>query len=417
MNVEDDSIFQADDAPARQVQTVSELTASIRVLLEREFPRVRVEGEISNWMVAGSGHAYFAVKDTGALLSCVMWRSAVQRLGAPVRNGDKVELSGRISVYDKRGQYQLTVDSLKPAGEGALWQKFLELKGRLEAEGLFDEGRKRPIPRLPDRIGIVTSPTGAALRDILSVLRRRAPGVEILVAPARVQGDGAAAEIAHGIGLLARSGRVQVIIAGRGGGSLEDLWQFNEEAVARAVVASPVPVISAVGHEVDFTICDFASDLRAATPSAAAELVSGERQDVLRRAREGVDRLERAIARRLDDEYQRIGRALSSYAMREPETRIRMLQQETDDLARQLEGSIDRRMVAARHSVAAGRAGLAGHDPLLIVKKGYAIVRDPASGKVVTSAAALRVGKQMRTEFRDGVVRSIVVKDEADLFE
>lgn len=397
--------------------TIAELTARVRVLLEGQFDTVWVEGEVSNWSVAGSGHAYFALKDESALLSCVCWRSTVASLKAPMRDGLRVEARGRLSVFDKRGQYQLTVDSIKPTGEGALWQRFLEMKARLEAEGLFEAARKRPIPRLAQRVGIVTSPTGAAIRDILSVLGRRAPNLDILIWPARVQGAGAAAEIARGVQRLGASGLVDVVIVGRGGGSLEDLWEFNEEVVARAIAASPVPVISAVGHEVDFSISDFVADLRAATPSAAAELVSADHAAFGDRVRTAASRLERAVDGRVRDARERLRACLSSYALRQPEARLGDAQQRADEALRRLEDALGSRLRELTHRAQRAVAALAGHDPALILRKGYAIVRRAKDDRLVTDAAALKPGTQVRTQLAGGVFRSVVMKDEADLFE
>jgi len=397
--------------------TVTQLTAMLRARIEDAFPRVVVSGEIGNWKPAASGHVYFALKDEGALLGAVMWRSTFARMADAFREGDMVEATGALSVYEKRGQYQLIVDGMRLAGEGALWRKFQELKAKLEREGLFSPDRKRAIPALPASVGIVTSPTGAAIRDMLSILRRRAPGLKICVWPSRVQGVGAAREIAAGVRKLSRSGMVDVVIVGRGGGSLEDLWEFNDEALAREIAASPVPVISAVGHETDFTIADFVADLRAATPSAAAELVSRDRAQTLATLRDDIARLDRAVRVRLDDVRHRLRRAGDSHALRRPELRVREAQQRVDDAVRRMDSVVRDRIVDARHRAVAANAALQGHDPELILRKGYAIVRNAATGKVIASAKAAKVGAHVRAQFVDGTVRSIVVKDEADLFE
>jgi len=255
------------------VYTVSQLTEVVRLTLEAAFPRVWVEGEVSNFKRHTSGHIYFTLKDERAALRAVVWRSDAQAIAFDLQDGLQVICRGRVSVYDVRGDYQLYVDHCEPKGKGALQLAFEQLKEKLRAEGLFDERRKRPLPVRPRTIGIVTSPTGAALRDICRVLARRFAKVRILIYPAKVQGEGAADEIVAGLEALGRRGDIDVVIAGRGGGSIEDLWAFNEERVARAIAACPVPVISAVGHEVDFTIADFVADVRASTPSAAAEMV------------------------------------------------------------------------------------------------------------------------------------------------
>ncbi|MHB8835605.1 MAG: exodeoxyribonuclease VII large subunit, partial [Candidatus Methylomirabilia bacterium] len=257
----------------RKIWTVSELNRAAGELLEEAFPRIWVEGEISNWKLYGSGHAYFSLKDDGGQIAAVLFRAAAKNFRFEPRDGLAVLAAGRVSLYGQRGQYQLIVDELEPRGKGALQLAFEQLKEKLQKEGLFDAQRKRPLPTLPRTVGVVTSPTGAVIRDIITVLGRRFANVRVLLNPVRVQGEGAGAEIAAAITELALRGDVDVLIVGRGGGSMEDLWAFNEESVARAIAASTVPVISAVGHETDFTIADFVADLRAPTPSAAAELV------------------------------------------------------------------------------------------------------------------------------------------------
>ncbi len=257
----------------KQVLSVSDITRQIKNSLELRFPRVWIQGEISNFKRHTSGHLYFTLKDEGAQISATMWRSRAGTLLFGPEDGMKVIARGGITVYPPRGSYQIDVDQLTPLGVGELQIAFERLKQKLVAEGLFDEGRKRPLPELPSRIGIITSETGAALHDIRTVLNRRFPAIEVLLIPVRVQGPGAAEEIASAVKDMNRYGKIDVMIVGRGGGSLEDLWAFNEEIVARAIYASEIPVVSAVGHEIDFTIADFVADLRAPTPSAAAEMV------------------------------------------------------------------------------------------------------------------------------------------------
>ena len=269
--------------PVRRVQSVGELTASLRTLVESEFHEVWVEGELSGARVWNTGHLYFTLKDAQAQLKGVMFRSSLRLLKFTPEDGAHVIARGRLSVYDPRGEYQLVCEHLEPRGLGALQLAYEQLRKRLAAEGLFDQARKRPLPALPRRIGIVTSRDGAALRDIIRVLRRRYPNAHLVIAPARVQGEGAAAEIARALRLIGAVANVDVVIAGRGGGSIEDLWAFNEEVVARAIAACPVPVISAVGHETDVTIADFVADLRAPTPSAAAEIVVGRKDEFVGR--------------------------------------------------------------------------------------------------------------------------------------
>src|SRR5574338_1459452 len=267
--------------PERRVQTVSELTSSIRRTLESGYGDLWIEGEISNCKVWNTGHAYFTLKDDGAQLRAVMYRSAVRALRFKIADGVHVIARGRLGVYEPKGEYQLQCEHLQPRGVGALQLAFEQLKKKLGAEGLFEQARKRPLPVLPRKIGIVTSLDGAALRDIIKVLRRRHPNAHLVIRPTRVQGDGAARDVARALRAIERVPGVDVVIAGRGGGSAEDLWTFNEEIVARAIAASTVPVVSAVGHEVDFTIADFVADLRAPTPSAAAELISKNASDLM----------------------------------------------------------------------------------------------------------------------------------------
>src|SRR5215472_9666913 len=269
--------------PSRRAFTVSELTFELRSLVARQFRDVWVSGEISGVKLPGSGHYYFTLKDEGAQLRCVCYRITARYLKFKPQDGVLALARGRLDVYDARGEVQMIVETLEPQGAGALQFAFEQLKQKLAAEGLFDSTRKRPLPPLPERIGIVTSPSGAVIRDILQILERRCPGRHIRIFPAQVQGEGAAIQIAAGIDYFSRSGWAEVVIVARGGGSLEDLWAFNEETVARAIVACSAPVISAVGHETDFTIADFVADLRAPTPSAAAELVAPTRQDLLDR--------------------------------------------------------------------------------------------------------------------------------------
>src|SRR5512142_1340821 len=280
--------------PVRRVFSVSELTAAVRSLLESEFPEIWVEGEISNGRVWNTGHYYFTLKDAGAQIKAVMFRSAMRTVRFKPEDGLHVVARGRVSVYDPKGEYQLVCEHLEPHGLGALQLAFDQLKKRLEAEGLFDSARKRPLPALPAKIGIVTSLDGAAVRDIIKVLRRRYPNAHLVIRPTRVQGEGAAQEIARALAAIAKVKGVDVIIVGRGGGSIEDLWAFNEEVVARAIAKAPVPVVSAVGHESDVTIADFVADVRAPTPSAAAEMVVRAKDDFCGRIERLHDRMRAA---------------------------------------------------------------------------------------------------------------------------
>lgn len=394
--------------------SVSGLTAKIRGVLEQDFRGVPVEGEISNLTRAASGHLYFSLKDDGALLGAVMWRSSATRLKFTPREGLLVRCRGDVTVYDKRGQYQLLVKSMEPAGEGALWARFQKLKEQLEREGLFAEDRKRPLPRLPRKIGVVTSPTGAAIRDILTVMERRAPSVSVLIYPCRVQGDGAGAEVARAVERLGCSGKVETILVGRGGGSLEDLWEFNDEALARAIAACPVPVVSAVGHEVDFTIADFAADLRAPTPSAGAELLTAGYTDLREGILDDLQRIERHIRMALREMEQRFHSLLNSHNLRRPEMRLREAQQRVDQALEQLPRIMNQRLERNRLKLQRLTGSLEGHNPTLILKKGYAIVRREKDGRVYMDASKLKNNMKLQLEMRDGSRGAIVSDDAAD---
>src|SRR3954471_16097243 len=293
-----------------KVFTVSELTRSIRGTLETKFAAVWVQGEISNYKLHPSGHQYFTLKDQRAQISCVIWRDTMLPPRQPLGDGAQVQVFGTVTVFEARGQYQLNVQIIQLRGVGILQARFEALKRKLEAEGLFAPERKRPLPKFPRRIGIVTSPSGAALRDMLNVLGRRAPWLQILINPVRVQGTGAAQEIAVAIREFATPNEicapVDLIVVTRGGGSIEDLWEFNEEIVARTIASIDVPVVSAVGHEIDFTICDFVADLRAPTPSAAAELIVPDVVDLARRMDARARGLSRELTNRLRDSQQRL---------------------------------------------------------------------------------------------------------------
>src|SRR5215467_9826765 len=296
-----------------KVFTVAELTRAIRGTLETKFGAVWVQGEISNYKLNPLGHQYFTLKDAKAQISCVIFRNTIAPLRAPLADGVQVQVYGNITVFEARGQYQLSVQILQPRGLGLLQAKFEALKRKLEAEGLFETARKRALPKFPRRLGIVTSPSGAAIRDMLNVLRRRAPWLEILINPVRVQGIGAAQEIAVAIREFATPseafGPVDLIVVTRGGGSIEDLWEFNEEIIARAIFHSAVPIVSAVGHEIDFTICDFVADLRAPTPSAAAELIVPDVIDLQRQIDRCLRTLGRQLLDRIRDAQQRVDHA------------------------------------------------------------------------------------------------------------
>lgn len=324
------------DVEQPEVLTVSQLTRRVKELLETQVSFVYVSGEISNWRVSPAGHAYFTLKDENSQLDAVMFRGKLMHLRFGPENGLEVVLFGQVTVYEKRGNYQIVCDEMHPKGLGALQLAFEKLKKKLEAEGLFDAAHKKPLPLLPRRIGIVTSPTGAAIRDILNVLGRRFANVHVLLYPARVQGEEAAEEIVEGIRVLDERG-VDVMIVGRGGGSLEDLWPFNEEIVVRAVYEAETPIISAVGHEIDFTLCDFVADVRAPTPSAAAELVVQEQETLLNRIRQSQRLLGRAMSGRFERVRNRLALARSSYVFQRPQELVRQRRQRVDEARMRIE--------------------------------------------------------------------------------
>jgi exodeoxyribonuclease VII large subunit len=351
----------------RRVLTVSALTALVRGVLEDNFDQVWVEGEISNFASPQSGHCYFTLKDAGAQLRVVMFRGAARALKFTPRDGMRVLTRGRLTLFEPRGEYQLVAEYLEPQGIGGLQLAFIQLKEKLAREGLFSELHKKEIPKLPQRIGIVTSPTGAAIRDILTVLTRRFANLEILISPVRVQGEGAALEIAAAIDDLNRVGGLDVMIVGRGGGSLEDLWAFNEEVVARAIHRSQVPVISAVGHEVDFTIADFVADLRAATPSAAAELVVRSKKELTSELEALVHRLDICQLRRLD--AWRASVAALSRALADPTRILGHLSQRVDALDGRLRREAELLVEGEGQRVAMLSARLHRQNPVLTLQR------------------------------------------------
>ena len=350
-----------------KVLTVGELTRAIRGTLETKFGAVWVRGEISNYKLHPSGHRYFTLKDQRAAISCVIFRNTLPPDAQPIADGAQVQVYGNVSVFEARGQYQLSVQILQTRGAGLLQAKFEALKRKLDAEGLFDPARKRPLPKFPKRIGIVTSPSGAAIRDMLNVLRRRAPNVQILISPVRVQGIGAAAEIATAINELSAPNEswatLDLIVIARGGGSIEDLWEFNEEIVARAIFHSSIPVVSAIGHEIDFTIADFVADLRAPTPSAAAELIVPDSTELVRRVSELENCLQKYLRNFLQQSLTRL-RFLSERTLaRELMQRMRDAQQQLDLTAESLRRRLKQFVVDARAALSTQAQSLKSHDP------------------------------------------------------
>jgi exodeoxyribonuclease VII large subunit len=330
--------------PDRDIYTVSRLNREVRVLLERGFGSLWLEAEISNFAKPSSGHWYFSLKDAAAQVRCAMFRQRNMLCSFTARDGQKVLVRARIGLYEPRGEYQLLIDHMEDAGQGALKRQFEELSAKLAAEGLFASERKRPLPALPKRIGVITSPTGAALRDILHVLARRFPAIAVLIYPVAVQGAQASPEIVQALILAGQRGECDVLILARGGGSLEDLWAFNDERLARAIVASPIPVISGIGHEIDFTIADFAADVRAPTPSAAAELVVPDAEEWLTAFVRLGSRLERCMRRRLGDSRERLGWLSQRAALASPVARFAQQTQRLDEFEQRLSRALRRRL-------------------------------------------------------------------------
>ena len=384
---------------APPVVTVSELNRRVRALLENQFETLWVGGEMSNVKLAASGHWYFCLKDAGAAVDCAMFRARAQFLDFRPENGLQVEVRARVTLYEPRGSYQLVVEEVRKAGLGALFEAFERLKARLAAEGLFDAARKRPLPAFPRAIGLVTSPQAAALRDILTTLARRSPMTPVILYPAKVQGEGAAAEIARAIRVAGERAECDVLIVGRGGGSLEDLWAFNEEAVARAIVASPIPVVSGVGHETDFSIADFAADLRAPTPTAAAAAASPDREALQESVRQLRRRLVRDLRRIVETRQQRLDHL--SRRLITPAERLARQRERLGQLARRLRRDGQLTLQARAQRLAALRTALGHLDPTQVLSRGYSIVRD-AQGHVRDSSAGLAPGDALDILFAQG---------------
>jgi exodeoxyribonuclease VII large subunit len=389
------------------ILSVSDLTRHVRFLLESDvaLQDVWVTGELSNLSRPASGHVYFTLKDAGAALRCVIWRSEAQRLRIPLRDGLAVEAHGHVSVYEAGGQYQLYVDAVKPSGEGALYAEFLRLKALLEAEGLFDPERKRDLPPLPMKIGIVTSGTGAALRDMLDTLRRRLPLVKVILAPAPVQGEAAPPALVLALDALNRVARPDVILLARGGGSIEDLWAFNDERLVRAVVASRAPVICGVGHETDFTLCDFAADLRAPTPTAAAELATPlTAAELADEVQSFSERLRAALLSRLNERGQSLDRLDDRLRFYTPLRRVQGEAQRVDELAHRSSLALSHRLSISVAHVKGLQHRLAALSPLAVLSRGYAMVTRAADGAVVHSVSQVREREALNVRVTDGTI-------------
>jgi exodeoxyribonuclease VII large subunit len=397
--------------------SITDLTAHIKDLLENDptLDDAWVEGEVSNCRAYGSGHWYFSLKDEGASISCVMWKFQALRQQFLPEDGGRFVMHGRVSVYADRGNYQLVVDQIEPAGQGLLHQRFEQLKAKLAGEGLFDAERKRPLPAYPLKLGIVTSRQAAALQDVLKVLARRWPVAEVLLAPTAVQGDAAPPGIVAALEAVGRAG-VDLVILCRGGGSLEDLWAFNDEAVARAIAACPVPVISGVGHETDFTIADFVADLRAPTPSAAAELATPD-ADELRMA---VDAARMRLERSAEARVMRAGERLEGLQRRmeraAPGRGLRESRQKTAELAARLRRSMQGELRLRRAELGARIESLEALSPLAVLARGYAQVTDMRDGRTLRSVAEAAPGSGILVRLADGRFEAVVA-GQAPLFE
>jgi exodeoxyribonuclease VII large subunit len=385
--------------PNRKVMTVSELNRFARNLLEQSFPLFWVSGEISNLTRAASGHWYFSLKDTGAQVRCVMFKGRNSYLDWTPKEGDKVEARATVTLYEARGEFQLTVEFLQRAGLGALFEAFEKLKAKLQYEGLFDPAFKKALPSHPKRIGIVTSPDAAALRDVLSTLKRRMPNIPVIIYPTPVQGKGAARIIADAIDQASERAECDVLIICRGGGSIEDLWQFNEESVARAIAACSIPTVSGVGHETDFTICDFVADIRAATPTAAAELVTPSRENML----QGLNRLELHLNRNMQYLLQRRQQMLDYLSRRLVSPLQLIAQQKTQltQMAYRLDTTFKRKLQIKQHHVARLAQNLQHLNPEAVLTRGYAFVQDQ-SGAIIVNSQQLRQGDEVKLTFGQG---------------
>lgn len=399
--------------PELPVFSVSELTRQLKGVVELSFPCVAVVGEISNFSRSGSGHCYLTLKDEGAQLRAVVWRTTAQRLRFDMHDGLEVLAAGRIEVYPARGTYQLVVDQLVPQGIGALELAFRQLQEKLAGEGLFAPERKRPLPRFPRRIALVTSPTGAAVRDMLQVITRRWQAADIVIVPVPVQGAGAAEQIATALRGVHRIPGVDVVVTGRGGGSLEDLWAFNEEAVARAIFECPVPVVSAVGHEIDVSIADLVADRRALTPSEAAELVVPHRAEVLAELNACRQCLGTAMTRRLRFARMQVDACASRRVLTKPLARIHELAERLDVFESRLRRAIRSRLEGKRQHLARLSASLHALSPLGVLERGYSITRNAETGDVVRSSAQLAAGDWLRTTTSEGEILSVVSSPKA----
>lgn len=395
----------------RKVMTVSELNRLARSVLEQSFPLFWVSGEISNLTRAASGHWYFSLKDVGAQVRCVMFKGRNSYLDWSPKEGDKVEARATVTLYEARGDFQLTVEFLQRAGLGALFEAFEKLKLKLQAEGLFDTAFKKPLPAHPQRIGIVTSPDAAALRDVLTTLKRRMPSIPIIIYPTPVQGRGAAMLIADAIDQASERAECDVLIICRGGGSIEDLWQFNEEIVARAIANCTIPTISGVGHETDFTICDFVADIRAATPTAAAELVTPSRDALLN----GLSQLKQQLAKNLQYILSQRAQTLDYLARRliSPVQQIEQQKSQLEQIAYRLNSNINQHLQTKRHNLLRLSQNLQHLNPQAVLTRGYAFVQNRA-GAIIASSQQLQAGDEVILTFGAGSADATINKTHSE---
>src|SRR3989339_2239 len=412
-----------------KIYSVSEITRQVKSLIQ-QFESIWIEGEISNFVPHSSGHMYFSLKDEKSVIRGAFFKNANQHLKFKPADGMMVIVHGNLDLYEKSGQYQIIVDKMEPKGVGALQLRFEQLKVQLSKEGLFETGRKRKLPLLPRKIGIVTSPTGAAIRDMINVLTRRFPNIHIVLNPVRVQGDGAAEEIAAAIKEMNEDGSYDVLIIGRGGGSLEDLWAFNEEVVARAIFVSKIPVVSAVGHEIDFTISDFVADLRAPTPSAAAELVVANKTDLVQKLgayemrltqdlkkkylafKEKLDWIRKSglamgLKRTLDIFKERVANAAKSPAFTRPKERVIQLKQEVDEFEAKLQKAIKHFLENRRNEIKIISGKIESLNPLNILERGYSVTTK--NGKIIKDSAELDIGDEIGVRLHKGSIKGKVL--------
>lgn len=387
------------DLFSSNVQTVTQLTRQLKKILEQGFPDLQIQGEISNCKMQSSGHIYLTLKDEGAQLPAVIWRGNAQNLAIKPQDGMKVIAEGELSLYEPHGKYQMIIRNVRPVGIGELQQAFEKLKQKLHAEGLFDSIYKKELPEYPEKIGIVTSPTGAAIQDLITVITRRNPMVKIYLYPAKVQGEGSAAEVVAGIEYFNKN-PVDVLIIGRGGGSLEDLWTFNEEAVARAIFKSKIPLISAVGHEIDFTISDFVADVRAATPSQAGEIVVKERREIIDYISGLQQFLNDEIGMMITDRKKRVNSLLKSHALNRPADLVHTKMQRIDDLSIRLGQASGNLLSQQKMKLIHLGQTLQAYSPKGVLERGYSIVY--LNEKIVKSADSVKKQDKVRIEFHDG---------------